>query len=400
MSQRTLVFLFRYGAGEHVDFLPALPLLCRRLREKGWQVEHLGFRSSIAPPQELTEVCRVRELPFLVNRASRTDKVFKAIFWLLLLPWIGWRMQRRGVHTVFVDETLPLSAGALRWRYRGRLCFTVHDFFADIYLSDRWWTRSFGRWLKWRDAKDWVRLDQIFVRVQAAKDYLQTLGIAAERIQVVPDSVDTDVFAPGEAPELRAEWGVGSDEVVLIHHGILHPNKGNVRMVEALARSKDQVPELRTVLIGDGSEMPHLRRRLRELGMEDRVKLLGWLPGLPEIAQALRAADIGLVMRLGLPGDDFHVTSTLVHNLASGLPILSVRLKGLEESIQEHQQGLFFDASCGEEFEQMLVRLVKDRSLRQDMGQRSRQLALQRFSRGNIAGRYAAALGVDLSVPD
>jgi glycosyltransferase involved in cell wall biosynthesis len=394
-SAKTLVILFRYGAGEHVNFLPALLHLCRELEAEGWQVEHLGFRSGLEPPAELSACCRVRSLPFRVNRASRPDKLWKAVLWLMLLPWIGWRLQARGVHTVFVDETLPLSAFALRLGYRGRLCFTVHDFFTDIYLTDRWWTRPIGQWLKRRDQRDWTKLDLLFTRVQAARDYLVDAGIPFGRIHVVPDSVDTGLFYPGDSDGFRKEWGIGREEIVLIHHGVMHPNKGNVRFVRAIARLKSSLPPFRLVIVGDGSEMRYLLTCIEEEGLSSRVILTGWLPGLEDIAEALRAADLGLVMRLGLPGDDFHVTSTLVHNLAAGLPVLCARLRGLEESITDQQEGLFFDPACTEELRICLETLILDADLRKRMGTAARQLAEHRFSPQAVARRYAAVLTED-----
>ena len=392
MSQNTMVFLFRYGAGEHVNFLPALPELCCRLQQEGWHCEHLGFKSDEVVSKDLSKACTIHNLFFRVNRAKRFDKFLKAFLWLSMLPWLGWRLQRRGVHTVFVDETLPLSAFLLRLFYQGRLCFTVHDFFTDIYLSDRWWTRGVGRWIKRRDAKDWKRLDLLFVRVSAAKEYLISLGVSEERIHVIPDSVDTDLFAPGASEAFRAQWGIAEEDVVLMHHGILHPNKGNIRLLEAFAAICDEVSSCRLVLIGDGSEMPYLCKKVEELGVEDQVILTGWLPGLADIADALRAADIGLVMRLGLPGDDFHVTSTLVHNLASGLPILGVRLKGIEETITEGKEGLLFDPECGSEFRDHLKTLVENKELRGQMAKESRSLAETQFARERIAKEYVKRL--------
>lgn len=388
MTRKKLVFLFRYGAGEHVTFLPALPLLCRKLHERGWEIEHLGFQSDVTPPEELTSFCTVRSLPFHVNRSSRKDKFLKAALWIFLLPWIGWRCHAKGVHTVFVDETLPLTPFALRLGFRGRLCFTIHDFFTDIYLSDRWWTKGIGAWLKRRDAKDWKRLDLLFVRVTAAKEYLTQLGTPEHRIHVIPDSVDTCLFHPGTSASFRERWGIASDDIVLMHHGILHPNKGNVRLVEGFAQLSASHPKLKLVLIGDGSEMPHLRRKVAGLGLENRVLLTGWLPEISELAEALRAADIGVVMRLGLPGDDFHVTSTLVHNLATGLPVLAVRMKGIAESVTEGKEATLFDPECGTEFTSRLLTLADDVSLRAQMGRESRAAAETRFSPEIIAENY------------
>lgn len=391
-SSRTMVFLFRYGAGEHVDFMPAFPALCRQLSEKGWTVEHLGCKSSLEPPEELLASCTVRSLPLRVRRGSSFDKTLKALLWLFLLPWIGWRLQRRGVQTVFVDETLPLSVGLLRLGYKGRLCVTIHDFFTQIYIARSPLLAGVGRWIERKDARDRKKIDLLFPRVEAAREFLLSEGVAVERIHVIPDSVDTTRFSPGEGAGFRSQWGISPEEVVLIHHGILHTNKGNLLLIEAMGRLCKDTPSLRLVLIGDGLEMKPLRAAVERLGLKEKVVLTGWLPGLQDIAEALREADIGLVMRRGIEGDDFHVTSTLVHNLASGLPVLAARLKGLESSLNDGEQGLFFDPGCGEEFDAAVRKLVNDPDLRESMGTHARAWAMERFDRERIAQAYVHCL--------
>lgn len=391
-----IAILFRYGCGEHVDFLPALPSLLRRLREGGAEVHHFGFRGGRSLPEGLAECVHIHEIPVRVRRSSEWDKRVKAVLWLAYLPWLGRRLQRQGFDRVFVDETLPLSAWLLRKTYKGHLSFTVHDFFIELYWMRYRCLRGPGRWVQALDHRAWRGLDLIFTRVESAKRYLISEGVEADRIRVLPDSVDSTTFTPGTNPdrrrELRRIWGLTDEDVVLVHHGIMHPNKGNVRLVEAMARVKTTSPQVKLLLIGDGSEMRTLRRRRRELGLEAQVILCGWLPALSDIADALRAADIGVVMRRGLPGDHFHVTSTLVHNLAAGLPILAVRLDGVCEVVEEGETGYLFDPGCGGEFDEKLRRLLRDPEQRQRMGERARALAESRFSPAGIAEGYAEAL--------
>lgn len=391
-----IAILFRYGCGEHVDFLPALPYLVERLRNGGAEVHHFGFRGGRSMPGGLAEKVRIHESFVRVKRSSEWDKRVKAFLWLLTLPWLGRRLQREGFDRVFVDETLPLSAWLLRKTYKGHLSFTVHDFFIDIYWMQRPWLRGPGRWVQALDRSAWPKLDLIFTRVEAAKRYLISEGVEADRIRVLPDSVDVNTFSPETNPDrrrdLREKWGLSAEDVVLVHHGIMHPNKGNVRLVEAMARVKSISPQVKLLLIGDGPEMPTLRRRRRELGLEEQVILCGWLPGLSDIADALRAADIGVVMRRGLKGDHFHVTSTLVHNLAAGLPLLAVRLDGVCEVVVEGETGYLFDPECGHEFDGKLQRLIRDPEQRRRMGERARALAENRFSPERIAEGYAEVL--------
>lgn len=395
-SGTKIAILFRYGCGEHVDFLPALPHLVERLRAGGAEVHHFGFRGGRPVPEGLESKLHIHEGFVRVNRSSERDKRVKALLWLLTLPWLGRRLQREGFDRVFVDETLPLSAWLLRKTYKGQLAFTVHDFFIDIYWMQRPWLCGPGRWVQALDRKAWRKLDLIFTRVEAAKRYLISEGVEADRIRVLPDSVDVDRFTPGRDEdrrrELREKWGFSDEDVVLVHHGIMHPNKGNVRLVEAMARVKEEWPQVKLLLVGDGPEMPILRRRRRDLGLEEQVILCGWLPGLSEIADALRAADIGVVMRLGLKGDHFHVTSTLVHNLAAGLPILAARLDGVCEVVAEGGTGYLFDPECGGEFDDKLRRLLGDPEERRRMGERGRVLAVRRFAPVRVAEGYEKEL--------
>jgi glycosyltransferase involved in cell wall biosynthesis len=390
-----IAFLFRYGAGEHVDFLPSLEEIAEILLRSGAEVHHYGFRSDRPIPERLKRAMQIHELPFRVRRSSAWDKHLKACLWLLLLPLLGRHLKRKGFHTVFVDETLPLSAPLLRSAFPGCLAFTIHDFFVDIYLMKHPLFRPLGAWVKGLDLRAWRKLDAVFTRVQAAKDFLAGQGLDASRIHVVYDPVNLHQFCPGDRPAARQRLGFAPEDIVLVHHGILHPNKGNLRVVEALHRLRQRLPTLKFLLIGDGPEMPSLRRRVQELGLQEVVLLKGWLPTLMDIADALRASDIGLVMRKGDDGDHFHVTSTLVHNMASGLPLLAVRLHGICEVLQEGHEGLLFDPSCGAEFDDNLLRLATDAALRARMGHCARASAERLFDPVDIARRYAGPLLAD-----
>lgn len=387
-----VALLFRYGAGEHVDFLPALPEILRRLHEEGLEVHHFGFRGKESLPADLRRWVQVHEGPFRVNRGSQWDKHLKALLWLMGLPFLGWRLQRRGFDKVFVDETLPLSAMLLRMGYRGKLLFTVHDFFMEIYWEPRSLLRAPARWIQRLDARAWRRLDRIFTRTESAKEFLTGKGLCPDRISVLPDPVNLQLFHPegdrDQREAFRAAWGVTPQDLLMVHHGIMHPNKGNLRLIQAVQRLRERLPHLKLMLIGDGPEMPELRQTVTALGLQDRVLLTGWLPGLADISRALKAGDIGLVMRKGLPGDHFHVTSTLVHNLACGLPVLSARLRGISEVVEEGREGFLFDPVCDEEFDRKLIQLAESPELRKEMGLAARQKAEESFDPGRIAEEY------------
>jgi len=391
-----IAFLFRYGAGEHVDFLPALPVLFAELTSKGHEVHHFGFKGSAHNSESISSEVTIHEGPFKVKRESEFDKRLKAFLWLMLLPWLGRKLQREGFDKVFVDETLPLSAPLLQLGYQGKLFFTVHDFFIEIYWGQRKGFRHLSQWIQKVDERGWRKLEGVFTRVESAKKHLISKGVDPDRITVVPDSVDLNLFRPcldlKARQDYRVRLGVKPPDVLLVHHGIMHPNKGNLRLVKAFNRLQKRLPQIKLLLIGDGPEMKEVREFVESHTLHDRVLLLEWLPELSDISQALSASDIGLVMRKGLLGDHFHVTSTLVHNLACGLPLLAVRLDGISEVLEEGEQGYLFDPICEGEFDEKLINLVENEPLRVEMGISSRKTAENRFNPDHLAGYYAKGL--------
>ena len=386
-----LAILFRYGAGEHLHFLPALPELMEDL-SRDFTVHHIGFRGEERVPESLRRHARLHELPLRVRRKSEPDKRWKALCWSLLLPWLGLILRLKKVQVVFIDETLPLSAFALRLAYRGIIVQTVHDFFLEIYFPPGSRGHRLGTWLQQVDLRTWKRIQGIFTRVEATRDYLITQGLRPERIHVAHDPCDLQLFAPRERAAARAAWGFSPEDVVMVHHGVMHPNKGNDRILRALARLRHDLPRLKFLLIGEGPASEALDDLILELGLSGQVRRTGWLGSMQEVAHALNAADIGLVMRVGQPGDHFHVTSTLVHNLATGLPVLAARLDGIQEIVTEDREALLFDPVCDAEFDQKLRRLTEDPALRLRLGCAARATAEDKFDRNHIAASMADAL--------
>jgi phosphatidylinositol alpha-1,6-mannosyltransferase len=183
--------------------------------------------------------------------------------------------------------------------------------------------------------------------------------------------VDHTKFHPVDKPTrqaTRAKFGFTDDDIVLSHHGILHPNKGNDWIFQCLEKLKSELPGLNYLLIGNGPEMDSLKQLAKKTGIEDRVVFAGWLPSEKTLNDALASADIGLVMRIGQETDHFHMTDTLAHEMACGKPILAVNLKGIAEVIHDGENGFLFSPDHSEEFRTKAIRLAGDPQLQRLFG--------------------------------
>ena len=137
------------------------------------------------------------------------------------------------------------------------------------------------------------RLTDHVVAVSAATAQQLTVGpgIAAEKIDVIPNGIDTDRFAPGPS-EFRAARGIPDDVILLGSVGRLEPVKGYPHLLEALRRVLDRVGDgvkVHLVMAGDGSERERLEELSASLNLGDHLTFLGWWDD-PE--GLLRALDV------------------------------------------------------------------------------------------------------------
>jgi glycosyltransferase involved in cell wall biosynthesis len=390
-SKPAIAFWFRYGPAEHTELFHALPEVIEALAAHA-EIHYYGFTSRRDIPPSILSHATVHRLPFVVDRTSTRNKLITLILWYLCLPWIGVASRWHRVKAVCIDETLPLEVLIARVCFGRNVAFTVADFFPEMYCGNSRLLRPLVNAIRAIDLASWRHLPLIFTRAKSTSAYLGRHAVPTEVVHPVYDPCDFTVFHPVDRQQARTRMGYTNEHLVLVHHGILHPNKGNDRILRAIARIKTEFPQLRYLLIGNGSEMASLKALAAELGIVDRVQFTGWLPSMTHVNQALNAGDIGLVMRAGQQSDNFHMTGALVHNMACGLPILAARLEGVSEVIQENDAGLLFHPDSPEEFDAKLLLMARDAPMRVRMGGRALQLAHALFDMRKVVDATARPL--------
>lgn len=158
---------------------------------------------------------------------------------------------------------------------------------------------------------------------------LRRLGLAADRIHVVPQGVDHDTYFPRpreDARELaRRKFGVTGPYLLYVAR-LEHPGKNHVRLLRAFRELSDSDPSLRLVLAGAewfGQDVIYAEARRLELG--ERVHFLGFvgdgdLPWLYSAAEALVFPS--LFEGFGLP---------LLEAMACGTPVVASNVSSLPE---------------------------------------------------------------------
>jgi glycosyltransferase involved in cell wall biosynthesis len=130
--------------------------------------------------------------------------------------------------------------------------------------------------------------DAVLCESQAGRRYLiEKLRYDAAKIYVALNGVDPDMYSaqPSARAQLRREWGVGDDDVLIGSVGRLHPQKGYDVLVSALAELRRSRQKYKAVLAGEGPERDALKARIDATGVP--VKLLGQRNDVVSILSAL-----------------------------------------------------------------------------------------------------------------
>lgn len=387
-----IAWLHRFGAAEHTELFHALPEVIENLA-RDYEVHFYGFSCHKPMPELIKKHAILHEIPIYTDRRSAFDIQLKLLIWTMLLPFIALWCRIRGFKLVYLDEGVPFFGIIMLTFFGSRTVMTVADFYTDIYLSKNAFTRFVGKVIDEIDFFAWKRLKLVCTRANYTGEFLvKKRGFIPERIQTIYDPCDFDLYHPVERSECKKDFGYDDRHFLLVCHGILHPNKNVGWLVRAFAAVKDAYPQLRLMIVGDGVEGSMLRKMAQDLGVADKVQFTGWLPGSREVNRAINAGDVGVIMRIGNDSDNFHITGGLVHNMCCAVPSMSVRLKGIQEIIQDGENGFLFGSEHLEEFRQKLDRLVSDPALRKQFSERSYAQALQMFSNEKVAALLAGSL--------
>ncbi|MEN8255535.1 MAG: glycosyltransferase [Verrucomicrobiota bacterium] len=379
-NKHKIAFLHRYGlegwicCGGH-----AIPGIVENL-STDTDIHFYGPKTTEEKNPELRSKLQMHELPYTWNRANPNDKITKTLLWYFWLPIIGFRCRLNGTKLIWNDETVPFTAPILRLFFGRNIAITVMDFFARIYTEKHprlCWLRDLVERI---DFAAWRKLPLIFTKVLYTQEFLAKHGVPKESMHLYRNPVDHTKFHPvheATRTETRKQFGFADSDIVLSHHGILHPNKGNDWILHRVAELKNELPCLKYLLIGNGPEMDSLKQLATKLGITDRVVFTGWLPTEQDLNNALASADIGLVMRIGQETDHFHMTDTLAHEMACGKPILAVNLHGIAEVITDGENGFLFSHEQASEFHARLKQLAENTEICRTFGNKALELSQQ-----------------------
>jgi glycosyltransferase involved in cell wall biosynthesis len=206
--------------------------------------------------------------------------------------------------------------------------------------------------------------------------------------RVIPLGADTEVFRPDAdaGRRVRAELGVGSDELVVLYTGKIAAHKRIDLLIHSLGRLVAATPAT-LVVIGDADSA--VRSRLIDLAAALKVRLIVRDAVPPQqLAAYFNAADV-----CAWPSD---CTVSHLEAAACGKPILIPARSGVEDRIAA-DNGVAVATGDLDSLTETLAHLLRSRDLRLRMGANGRRLMVERYSWPSIAAEFEALYRRDVT---
>jgi len=199
-------------------------------------------------------------------------------------------------------------------------------------------------------------------------------GMDPEKIVSAPAGIDITQFSLERPMEnIRPRYGLDESDFVVGQVSVLRSWKGHRYLLEAADRLKEELPDLKVLIVGSGPQEANIRRMVEDLGLSDRVILTGHQK---DPAPFFKAMDV--VTLLSYRGEA--TSQVLPQAMAMKKPVISTHAGGLAEVAIEGETALVVPPQNSDAVAEAIKTLYHDRDLRRSLGEKGRRLTLERFT--------------------
>lgn len=255
----------------------------------------------------------------------------------------------------------------------------THHTFYDDYLKHIKLDYSWGKKFSWRYTIAYYNhADVVTSPSRALGGELQGHGLKRP-LQIMPNPVDVEFFVPAASAakktQLKKRFGAGKRSIVYM--GRISYEKDIDQAMKAFEAASQKLPNTTFMIVGDGPERKKLEVLAKKLGINGRVIFTGMLHR-EDLRDALQANDAFVTA-----SRSENMPVSVIEAMGCGLPIASVKARGIPEIVRHGKNGLLVEADHPEKLAAAIVRLFSSPAGLQKKGRASRKLAEQ-YSQKNV----------------
>lgn len=222
--------------------------------------------------------------------------------------------------------------------------------------------------------------NEIIAVSKAAKAFIE--HFTDSPVRVIPNGVDDERFRPlsdKEKERVKEEFGINGDLVLYVSR--MSFRKGPHVLLNAFQNIARERSDATLVMVGSGEMLPFLKAQAKFLGIEERVRFMGYVPDclLPKL---YASADVFV-----LPSTTAEAFGIVVlEAMASGVPVVTTTVGGIPEVVKESESGILVPPGDEAALAEAVLRLLSDKELAKKFGESGRKAVETRYSWKVVAG--------------
>lgn len=198
--------------------------------------------------------------------------------------------------------------------------------------------------------------------------YLRKIGTRKDRIAVLPNAVNLELFRPDDqaARDIRKRYGlVGKFVVGFV--GFMRPWHDMGSLLKGVRLVAQDLPDVHALIVGDGPARPALERQAAEAELDGRVTFVGSVAH-EDVAGYIGSMDVPTALS-PIAGEFWCSPIKLFEYMAMAKPVIVSRSGQLADIIQHRQNGMLVEPENPRQVAEAILELAHDPDLRERLGQ-------------------------------
>jgi glycosyltransferase involved in cell wall biosynthesis len=307
--------------------------------------------------------------------------VFSATFCLIRL------CRRMDVRVVHAWHPLASSSAVLAGKIVGARVFVDWtDFYSDIvrYESSLFVpvAQSIERFIL-RNS------DRVITVSEEMGEVLVGMGAMKDKVCVVPDGVDDDMFnLKVDGSSIRRRYGLGDCPTVIFHGDVKFIDGVDV-LIRAFASVLRRLPDAKLLIVGGGRGYFSMVKRLaNELGIGSSVVFTGWVPHR-RVPEFIEAADVGVMPLRSTLETNCYLSFKLFEYWAMGKPVVVSNVKAISKIVENGVNGILVEPENVENLAEALLMVLKDHGKTGLMGENGRRMVEETYNWNSLMEQEA-----------
>ena len=228
------------------------------------------------------------------------------------------------------------------------------------------------------------KADAVIAVTQGIKSYLVNHGVNENKVWVIENGANTELFKPiknsNVTNELKNRLHINNDESVVLFVGVLEPWQGVEYLIYAAPLIIKEIPKTKFLIVGEGAMKEKLKFLSKELNIGQNVIFTGTVP-YENVPEYINISDACVAPFTRIRNESMGLSPLKIYEyLACAKPVVASDIKGVGDLLANSNSGIAVIPEDPAELANAIIKLLKDKQLREQMGDNGRKLVVKNYS--------------------